>query len=249
MAYLTGVGFNNFYPGTIYGWNGVETTYTYYNAGDLIMFGSGGSDGAGGGGGFDTSPILEEVDMLEDDIDMVEEFDSCETDLEKEEDKVRELQIANCALQNENASIQNEEVQLKSQLGGTDRHVHELERQLEEAEQQIQRIQGAKVAAVPNNKETNVDTTTDDVLGTPERRDAFFVGKNSFKTKNEALQFEVLQALVDEDWTNHDDYDDNDYDNALERIRETHQIPLGTLADNIDKIAGILREYELKKDR
>lgn len=204
------------------------------------MAGGGGGSWFGGDGtvgGAASSPVLEEVEMLEDDIDMVTSFDDINDEADELSNSVAYLQQVNSELQNENASLQNEEVQLKSQLAGTDRRMHELENELAH---QPAKVQGAQSVDVDYNS---------DILGTPERHDAFFVGEVSFKTKNEALQYEVLQALVDKNWCNGDEYDDGEYDTPLERIRETYQMPLGTLADNIDKIAMILREYEQKKDR
>lgn len=199
----------------------------------------------GSGGGASTSPILEEVETLDTEIEEVEDFDTIEEELESENIMEIEDEASISSLQNENYKLQNEVI-------ADEETIRKLEKEIEAG------------AAVTNyndpfkDKEDYVETINvsrhDENLASPKETKAFEVNGIIFKAKNSALEYEVCQRLIDIDLAEHhtdyscsDCYDEDDGD-GLDKMGQ-YIIPLDVLANNIDRVAELLREYEQKKDR
>jgi hypothetical protein len=169
----------------------------------------------------DDDIVLETADLLNDEIDTVDEVDSLREELATED------------------------TILDAEAREIDRLQNELAAKNDKAEIKRDWLGRPKVD----------ETTYKNHLDIPVQQNVFEVHGKTFHSFNEALQFEVLTDLKNKTFA-FDRYGFEDHaieaednkPNSVESLGE-FCIPLDCLAQNIDEISLILREYQQKKQR
>lgn len=179
--------------------------------------------------------VLETAELLKDEIDTVDDFDMLEDELRVDDEII--------------AAEQRENDQLRAQLAaksvGPDMTATEVMQR--EGKVEIKRDWLGRRKVDETNYKEHLDV--------PVQENVFTVHGKSFHSFNEALQYEVLQDLKNKTFCmDRFGFEDHAVDAEDERPNSVECmgefcIPLDLLAENIDEIALILREYEKKKQR